>query len=169
MTGSASRTASFTITDARYVSAKVGADLRLLHNLYGEPALAGIDGYVEEAALLLRDGYLNTVDFGFKQPRDNAWRLRLRYTASVGGHLLDSRPGSFPTTIQVAGSDFHSYLTYSAKFQQLAGPQQASVKDALPVKRTGAAEPTALFGTHASGHGYARNGAGVGRDVYTAF
>lgn len=169
MTGSASRTASFTITDARHVGAKIGADLRLLHNLYGKPALANIDGYVEEAALLLRGGYLNTVDFGFKQPYDNAWRLRLRYTATVGGHLVDSRPGSLPAAIQIAGIGFYSYLTYSAKFQQLTDPQQASVKDTLPVKRTGAAEPTALSGTHTGGHGYARNGAGVGRDVYTAF
>ena len=38
MTASLTRSASFTITDARYIGAKVGADLRLLHNLYGRPA-----------------------------------------------------------------------------------------------------------------------------------
>ena len=39
MTATATRTATFTITDARYVGAKVGADLRLLNILYGRPSL----------------------------------------------------------------------------------------------------------------------------------
>src|SRR4051812_33797447 len=57
MTSTGTRTASFTITDARYIGAKVGTDLRLLNNLYGRPPLADIDAYTEEVALLLRDGY----------------------------------------------------------------------------------------------------------------
>src|SRR6476660_3107406 len=98
MTASLTRSASdsFTLTEARYVGAKVGADLRMLHNLYGKPSLADIDNYVEEIALLLRDGYLNTVDFGFRENSGNAWKLRLRYTATSGGYLTDGRPGSFP-------------------------------------------------------------------------
>lgn len=47
MTGTYARSASFTITDARYVGAKVGADLRLLHNYYGKPSLDDIEEYVE--------------------------------------------------------------------------------------------------------------------------
>ncbi len=42
MTATATRTATFTITDARYVGAKVGADLRLLNILYGRPSLESI-------------------------------------------------------------------------------------------------------------------------------
>lgn len=37
MTGTGTKTAAFTITHARYVGAKIGADLRLLNGLYGNP------------------------------------------------------------------------------------------------------------------------------------
>jgi Bacterial HORMA domain family 1 len=95
-TATATRTATFTITDARYVGAKVGADLRLLNILYGRPSLESIADFAEEAALLLRDRYLGTVDYGFRDTATNSWKLRLRYTATTGGHLLDDRPGTLP-------------------------------------------------------------------------
>ena len=171
MTATLTRSASdtFTITQARYVGAKVGADLRLISNLYGKPDPGNIGDYVEEIALLLRDGYLGTVDFGFRQKDTNAWKLRLRYTATTGGQLLDNRPGSFPTTSAVAGLPFYSYLTYSTKFLLLAASKQEEIKQGLPFQRVGAAEPTAHSGTFTSGHGYSRNGAGVSRDVYLAY
>lgn len=169
MTGSATRTASFTITDARYVGAKIGADLRLLHNLYGKPALAVIDDYVEEVALLIRDGYLGTVDYGFRQPGGETWKLRLRYTATAGGQLADQRPGRLPAAVDVAGLDFYSYLNYSPAFWELTAGQQAATKAALPINRSSAVEPTAAAGSSSAGHGYGRNGVGVDRNIYTAF
>lgn len=171
MTSSLTRTASgsFTLTEARYVGAKVSADLRMLHNLYGKPPLSDIENYAEETALLLRDGYLKTVDFGFRQTDGNAWKLRLRYTATSGGQLLDNRPGSFPTSAAVAGLPFYSYLTYSQKFLDLSSSEQDKTKKALPITRTGAQEPTASTGSLTTGHGYSRNGMGVSRDVYVAY
>ncbi len=111
MTATATRSATFTITDARYVGAKVGADLRLLNSLYGRPSLDSIAGFAEEAALLLRDGYLGTVDFGFLDTATNSWKLRLRYTATTGGHLLDERPGKLPTGGAVTRHPIRSYLS----------------------------------------------------------
>jgi hypothetical protein len=169
MTSSITRSASFTITDARYVSAKLAADLRQLNNLYGRPPLSDLDDYAEEAALLLRDGHLGTVDYGFKDVSTNEWKLRLRYTATVGGQLVDSRIGSLPTTANVAPYAFYSYLTYSAKFNGLTTTQQSSIKTTLPIVRVGADEPSARSGTSQGGHSYARNGAGVDRNVYTAY
>jgi hypothetical protein len=166
MTATGTRTASFTITDARYVGAKIGADLRLLNNLYGRPALASIDDFTEEAALLLRDGYLGTVDYGFLDSATNAWKLRLRYTATAGGQLMDSRPGALPTAAGVDGLDFLSYLTYSTAFGWLSAGGQASVRAALPVTRVRAAEPTTRSGSFLAGHGYGRNGTGVSREIY---
>jgi hypothetical protein len=159
---------SFTITDARHVGAKVGADLRMIANLYGKPALTDIDDYVEEVALLLRDGHLGTVDYGFKQVTGNAWRLRLRYTATAGGHLVDNRPGSFPSAVAVAGLPFLSFLTYSANYLRLTAEAQQRIKAVLPVQRTTGVEPTATAGIATAGHGYARNGIGVDRSVYVA-
>jgi Bacterial HORMA domain family 1 len=168
MTVTITRTGEFTITDARYVGAKIGADLRLLNNLYGRPALALIDDFTEEAALLLRDGYLATVDYGFCESGTSAWKLRLRYTATIGGQLIDNRPGSLPSALSVARYDFHSYLTYSTAFRLLTPTQQAAVRGRLPISRSVGDEPTAWGGYHTTGHGYSRNGVGVTRDVYTA-
>jgi hypothetical protein len=169
MTATATKTATFTITDARYVGAKIGADLRLLNNLYGRPSLASIGDFSEEAALLLRDGYLGTVDYGFADTAADSWKLRLRYTATAGGYLLDDRPGKLPTEAAVATYSFSSYLTYSASFHALTAARQDAVRAALPVRRVGGDEPVTGLGTSQSGHGYGRNGAGVARDVFIAF
>ncbi len=169
MTATATRTASFTITDARYVGAKIGADLRLLNSLYGHPSLARIDDFAEEAALLLRDGYLGTVDYGFRDETANVWKLRLHYTATTSGYLLNDHPGKLPTGAAVTGYPFCSYLTYSTAFHALTSARQDVVLGALPVGRIGADEPVTGFGTSQSGHGYGRNGAGVTRDVFIAY
>ena len=169
MTATATKTGTFTITDARYVGAKIGADLRLLNILYGHPSLATIGDFAEEAALLLRDGYLGTVDYGFRDMATNSWKLRLRYTATTGGHLLNDHPGKLPTGAAVAGYPFCSYLTYSSAFHALTAAQQDAVREALPVSRVGADEPVTGLGTGQTGHGYGRNGAGVTRDVFIAF
>lgn len=169
MSGTGTRTAAFTITEARYIAAKVATDLRLLHNLYGAPALAWIDDYAEEAALLLRDGYLGTVSYGFRDPATNDWKLRLRYTATVGGQLVDSRPGMLSADAAVANCTFYSFLSYSPKFLNLGSADQANVKANLPVSRSPAEEPTTGSGNITSGNGYSRNGLGVSRDVFTAY
>lgn len=166
MTASATRTGTFTLTDARYVGAKIAADLRLLNALYGQPDLARIPDFAEETAVLLNGGYLGTVDFGFMD--GGAWKLRLRYTATTGGHLANDRPGSLPAAAAVSGLGFYSYLTYSMKWLLLTAEQRRRFEATLPITRTGAAEPTTAGGTWASGHGYGRNGAGVARDVYIA-
>jgi len=169
MTGTGTRTATFTSTDARYVGAKIGADLRFLNVLYGRPDLASIDKFVEEAALLLRDGYLGTVDYGFQDTAADSWKLRLRYTATTGGHLANDPPGKLPTRAAVTGYPFLSYLTYSSAFHALTAARQDAVRDALPIRRVGGAEPATGLGTSQSGHGYGRHGAGVIRDVFIAF
>jgi hypothetical protein len=158
MTATGTMTAAFTITNARYVGAKIGADLRLLNGLYGRPSLTGIDDYAEEAALLLRDGYLRTVDYGFWDATTSSWKLRLRYTATTGGHLLNDRPGKLPTEAAVTGHSFYSYLTYTAAYHVLTPGQQAAVRGALPIQRVGASEPVTGLGSTRSGHGYSRKG-----------
>jgi Bacterial HORMA domain family 1 len=168
MTATGTRTATFTITDARYVGAKVGADLRLLNDLYGQPGLALVDDFVEEAALLLRDGYLGTVSYGFRDESADAWKLRLRYTAAKGGYLNNDRPGNLPVASAVTGYAFCSHLTYSASFGALAFTQQAAVRDALPIQRATGSEPVIGLGSNQCGHGYGRNGAGVNREVFMA-
>jgi hypothetical protein len=168
MTATGTRTAEFTITDARYVGAKIGADLRLLNVLYGRPGLDSIDTFAEEAALLLRDGYLGTVDYGFRDTATNTWKLRLRYTATTGGYVVNDTPGKLPVGAVVTGYPFYSFLTYSLKFQILPKARQDAFLDGLPVQRAGADEPITGLGTSQVGQGYGRNGSGVTRNVFTA-
>ncbi len=168
MTGSITRAANFTIIDARGIGAQVGTDLRLLHNLYGRPSIIRIAEFAEEVTLLLKDGYLDTVSYGFRDSDNNAWTLRLRYRATTGGQLLDSRPGSFPRSAEVDGYPFHSFLIYSVKFHLLSAAARAEVEKNLPISRGTGNEPSAYSGTTATGHGYSRNGTGVLRDVYVA-
>lgn len=168
MSSTGTRTATFTITEARYVGAKIGTDLRLLNSLYGEPAVSWIDEYTEEAALLLRDGYLGTVSYGFRNRSTNEWKLRLRYMATAGGYLTDSRAGSLPTTASVGGYSFYSYLTYTPKFLGLMAAEQAAIEGALPFVRGTGDEPAARSGTIGTVNSYSRNGGGVTRDVFTA-
>ena len=169
MSGSATQTASFTITEARYVGSKVATDLRLLNGYYGRPPLNDIDAYAEEVAVLLRDGYLKTVDFGFRDGSTGNWRLRLRYTASSGGHLVDNRPGSLPARAEVDTLPFYSYLIYTEPFLNLSADGQRSARSGLAVERVGADEPSLSLGHTTAGHGYARNGVGVARDVFSAY
>lgn len=166
MTSSMTRTSTFTITDARYVASKLGADLRNLNARYGKPDLPVIDDYVEETAQHLKAGYLDTVDFGFKD--GDRWILRLRYTASAGGQLRDETPGGLPRAVDVADYGFYSYLKRNTVFHALSAAEQNTFTQGLPIQRTGAAEPSANVGNHGNGSQYSRNGAGLSRDVYCA-
>jgi Bacterial HORMA domain family 1 len=166
MTASLTRTSTFTITDARYVSSKLAADLANLNARYGRPSGQDIADYAEETAQLLKPGYLKYVDFGFKS--GDEWKLRLRYTAAAGGQLRDEAPGRLPTAADVAGLQFYSYLIYSDAFLNLPEAVRAAFKRSLPIQRTGAEEPTAFGGTHSAARQYSRNGVGLDRGIYRA-
>lgn len=169
MTSSLTRSASFTLTDARYVGAKIGADLRVLRAVYGKPGdLAMIDNYVEEVALLLNKGYLGTVDYGFRDTNAGVWKLRLRYRATIGGDLVDTNPGGVPRTKNVTGLSFHSYLSYSNVFNSLPWAEQSAFKQTLPISRTTAEETPLALGGNTPDRTYGHHGACVSRDVFTA-
>jgi hypothetical protein len=168
---STTRTATFTITSARYLTSKIAADLRSMHRLYGKPDLADIDDYAEEAALLLRDGYLDWVDYGLRR-RDAygrwEWVLRLRYVATRAGTLQDANPGGVPANADTTGASLYSYLVKSAAFSQLTPQQQAAVESALPIHRTGAPETGTGTGTWTGERSYSRDGTTLTRTIFVA-
>lgn len=166
MTATDTLSSTFTITDARYVASKLGADLRNLNARYGKPLLSSIDNYVEETAQFLRAGFMDTVDFGFKA--GGSWVLRLRYTAAAGGQLRDLPPGRLPAAVDVAGRTFYSYLTYSNAYWAATPEQRAAFRRSLPFERTSGDEPLLGSGTSTNGSQYSRNGAGLSRDVFVA-
>jgi hypothetical protein len=168
---STTRTATFTITSARYLTSKIAADLRSMSRLYGKPDLTDIDDYAEEAALLLRDGYLDRVDYGLRR-RDAygqwEWMLRLRYVATSAGTLQDASPGGVPATADTTGTYWYSYLVKSAAFSLLTPQQQAAVEAALPIRRTGAPETGTGTGSWTGERSYSRDGTALTRTVFVA-
>jgi Bacterial HORMA domain family 1 len=168
---SITRSATFSITSARYLTSKIAADLRSMHRLYGKPAIASIDDFAEEAALLLRDGYLERVDYGLRR-RDAfdgwQWVLRLRYVVTSPGTLQDANPGGIPADADTTNAFWYSYLVKSPAFHRLTPSQQAAVEAALPVPRTGAVETGTSIGRWAGKRSYSRDGTALTRTVFVA-
>jgi len=161
------RTGTFTITQARQIASKMGADLRNLNIRTGHPPLADIPDYVEETAQYLKAGYLDSVAFGFWDQSADRWILRLRYQSLAGGYLSDGAPGGLPN-VDVSGYPFYSYLRTNTAFGLLSTSEQAAFTAPLAIKRTPGTEPTAYGGITSNTASYARNGFGLGRDIYRA-
>jgi Bacterial HORMA domain family 1 len=169
---SATRSATFSITSARYLISKIAADLRSVNRLYGEPELARIDNFAEEAALLLRDGYLDRVDYGMRRRNTHEWEwvLRLRYTVTSAGALQDANPGGVPANADTTGASWYSYLVKSSAFGELTASQQAAVEAALPVRRIGAVETSTSTGAGSwtGRRSYSRDGTALSRAIFVA-
>lgn len=162
---------TFSITSARYLTSKIAADLRSMNRLYGKPALARIDDFAEEAALLLRDGYLDRVDYGLRR-RDRygewEWVLRLRYVATSDGSLQDANPGGVPATADDTDASWYSFLVKSDAFHRLPPSQQAAVENVLPVQRTDAAETNTSTNSWTGQRSYSRDGTALTRTIFVA-
>lgn len=163
-------TSAFTITHARYVTSKIAADLRQLRLLYnGRPAEVDIERYAEEAALLLRDGHLERVDYGFKRTTATGaeWVLLLRYLVRAG-EIADDHAGRIPPGVALGDAHFHSYLAYTSKFFSLPQAERDRIKAALPVTRTAGAEASFATGTWGNTRAYSSKQHGVDRSVFRA-
>lgn len=137
-----SETATFTVTHARHMAAKVATDLKRLQRLYGKPSDADIVEYESEVIELLKGGYLGTVTYGYR--RDGNWiEPTLRYTARdlVDSAASDDDPGRVRPGADISGASFYSYLTYSSAWDRLTEAEKDAVRARLPFKRNGAPEP----------------------------
>lgn len=133
---------TFTVTHARHIAAKVATDLKRLQRFYGEPSDGDIATYETEMIAVLKAGYLDTVSYGFK--RDGDWiEPALRYTAQelAGAGASNDDPGRVRPGADIAGASFHSFLTYSAAWDELTDAEKAVFEQGLPFQRTGGFEP----------------------------
>lgn len=168
MSSTFTTTKTFTITHARYVTSKVAADLRQLQLFYGSPSDERIAAFAEEAAILLRDGYLERVDYGFKRSGTyfgDEWVLMLRYTAR-NGSLADDHAGRVPPGVDISATRFSSFLSYSATFLALPLAEQARVEADLPIRRSAADEAGFVVGTWGGQRTYSSSDQGLGRSVF---
>jgi hypothetical protein len=154
-------TQTFTITNARYLSSKVRADLLRLNRLYGQPSVDMIDKYEAELVELLRQGYLGEVTYGY-QRGDNWIEPALRYTAQ---NLIDGTnddPGGVPARADVSGAKFRSYLSHSPKWWAESAEARQAFGAGLPFERGTGAEP-GIDGYLTPDRNYFSGGVGLGR------
>lgn len=162
-------TATFTVTHARHMAAKVAADLKRMQRFYGSPSDERIAQFEAEATELIRAGYLGTVTYGFQ--RDGNWiEPTLRYTAKdlAGASANDDDPGRVRHNANVSGAVFKSYLTHSAAWNQLSQAERDAFDKTLPISRGGAAEP-GISGYLASDRTYSSGGKALDRATVRSF
>ncbi len=135
--------ATFTITHARHMGAKVAADLKRIQRLYGGISDEWIAEYEAELIEYIKAGYVDTVTYGF-QINDQWIEPTLRYTARElnGYDVSDDDPGKVRPGADVTGARFSSYLTYSSKWSSASQSEKDSFKGRLPFSRGAASEPT---------------------------
>lgn len=168
MSTSFTRTDSFTITNARYVTSKIKADLKLFQRAYGRPSDSDIEAYGEEAAQLLAKGYLRTVTYGYR--RNGSWIVAMSYTARNDGSLAsDDRAGQIPRRVNTTGASFYSYLTYSTTWDDLTSAEKEAFQKTLPITRSGAPEPGTSGGYWSEGRTYSSHGSGVNRRTFQSW
>lgn len=141
MTDTYSFNETFTISNARQIASKVGADLKRLQDFYFRPSDDAIASYEAELAVLLKHDVLSHVTYGFK--RNGLWTdASLRYTASNG--VLsggNDDPGRVPRRVDVSGCSFYSYLVKNNRWDSLSSGDRASIERDLPFQRGTADEP----------------------------
>lgn len=156
-------TKTFTLTHARHLAAKVATDLKRLKRLYGELSDDRIEQFEGEATELLRQGYLESVAYGFQ--RNGNWiEPTLQYTAKEladsGG---DDDPGRVRPGANITGASFYSFLTYTQAWHALTAQQRAAIEQQLPVQRTSANEPQVEGGRFVDDKTYSSGGRALGR------
>lgn len=152
---------TFTRTHARYISSKIGADLRLMMRYYGRPTEAEIEDYMVELTELLAGGYVASFEAGFR--KDGVRVVSLLYEVRADGTISDDQAGGVYARADISGSSWFSYLTYSDKWSKLTPTERARIRDSLPIDRSPGEAPGDGAGYWESGRSYASGGVGATR------
>ncbi len=141
-------TSTFTITHAQYLASKVAADLKQMQLFYGEPKDDHIQELVEELTLFLKNGYLQSIDYGFKS--GGTWVIAVSYEVNpVTGLFIDNNPGRIAPGKNINGATFSSHRRPSRKYDLLSPAERETFDNLNPIKWTGAPDPqTGLLGAY---------------------
>lgn len=158
------RTASFTVTNARYLASKIAADLRQMQRLYGQPSDDLIGDYLLEIVILLSGGWLDEVSYGFW--RNDSWVPPvLCYRVNAAGNLVsDSRSGGVIAGANIAGAAWYSHLTTTDGWSALSAEQREVIEMTIPISRVIGDEPGVSGGYWEEGdRTYSSGGVGMVR------
>lgn len=164
-----SSTQTFTLTHAKHLASKVATDLKRIQRFYPTgPSDVQIVNFEQELTLLLKNGYLESVKYGFQ--RDGGWiEPSLFYSASdITSGVIDDDPGKVRPNKDVSGATFRSYLTYTDKWHALSVQQQAEFESQLSIKRVGAPIPS-INGYLEQDRNYSAGGCALNRSSVRAY
>lgn len=167
MTYTFTTTTTFTRTSARYIASKVVTDLRRMSYYYGQPTEKEIENYYDELVELLDQGYLESVEYGFK--RDGGRVISVYYEVRADGSLSDDRAGGIHARADITGASWFSYLVTNWKFLALAPHEQQRIEAMLPVKRTHGQAPSDGNGYWVTDRSYSADGVGTQRRTFRPY
>ena len=165
MTYTYTTTSTFTITHARHIASKIAADLKLCQLYYGKPSKSSIVDYADELAVLLRDGYVSSYEFGFKQNEQRVvcWRYDVRTDGSIA---CDDNAGKLFAYAETDSAVYYNYMSYTTKWFSLPASDRDRIKAGLPINRSNGSLPSDGRGYWAADRNYSSNGVGVARRTF---
>jgi HORMA domain-containing protein len=166
MTTTFTRSQTFTLSDVKYVTSKMAADLYRMKRLYGAPSDTQIENTILEVIELLWRAYLRDVHIGFK--RNGNWVVAVRYQAYNGSLVGDDSAGGVPAGVDINGATHYNYLRYSDSFLNLSPTEQERIEASLPWRRTEGRLPGDSGGSWRSDRTYSSNGGGTARSSFSA-
>ncbi len=153
-TSTVTESTTFSLANARHISARIATDLSRLTSFYPTKLTElRISQFQEEATLYLKAGYLKSVTYGFRKEESNwmgdtsyEWVLALKYVANEGEFEGGSSiPGGIKPGTDVSGTHFYSYLVLNSKFFELDQTAQDAFENTLPINRSNGKEPVGTW------------------------
>lgn len=167
MTNTFTTSTTFTRTDAEYLASKVVSDLRGMKAYYYQPDESLIWDYYEELAELLSDGYMASVEYGFK--RNGQRVVTLLYELRTDGSLADGKSGGVYARADMSGTTWFSFLVYSRKWNLLSPSAQQEIKARLPIQRSPGQAPQDGSGYWITDRSYSSQGVGTQRRTFRPY
>ena len=165
MSYSYTRSSTFTIVHARYLSSKVAADMHLCAQYYGQPSEQRIREFAEELAQYLNEGYVLEYEFGYQKDdkRIGSWHYKVDERGSI---TTDDRAGKVVPYMDITGARFFNCLTRNPCFFRLSAAEQARFENGLPLQRTNGVPPSDGSGYWTSDRNYFSGGHGLNRQTF---
>lgn len=159
------RSDTFTETHAKHLAAKVVADLYQCSIFYDRPAASAMADYRDELVILLRDGYVQAYEFGFKQNgrRIVCWRYEV---GPDGGLHADDAAGGLIPGANVRNADYYNFLTFSSEWFALSPSAREAIESRLPFRRLPGSLPADGNGYWVDERGYSAGGVRIQRRVF---
>lgn len=155
---------TFTKTGADYLASKVAADLQAMKDHYGWPSEAKIQDYHTEITVLLSEGCLESVEYGFEQ--NNSRIISIHYTVRADGSLTDGKSGGVYARANTADAAWFSFLTYSGRWGQLEEEERQRIKSRIPIERAPGKAPQDGNGYWVGDRSYSSQGVGTQRRTF---